>query len=99
MRQGARRARELGAVAVDDIDIEIIRVRDGGACWICDEAVDRAAVFPDPLSETTDHVIPISLGGDHTPENIALAHLKCNVAKGNKILEKEPAWRGRSQSA
>lgn len=92
MRQGARRAREAGAVAVDGIDIAGIRLRDDNTCWICDGRIDPSRSFPDPQSETTDHVVPISRGGSHTVDNIGLAHLSCNVVKGDKILEKRPRW-------
>jgi 5-methylcytosine-specific restriction endonuclease McrA len=35
------------------------------------------------MSTSIDHVLPIALGGQDTPENVHLAHLGCNVAKGN----------------
>ena len=35
---------------------------------------------------TNDHVIPISKGGSHTKENIALACRLCNSSKGNRML-------------
>ncbi len=34
-----------------------------------------------------DHIIPLSKGGSHTSDNIAPACPKCNIEKGNKILD------------
>ncbi|NKT05174.1 hypothetical protein GS485_11095 [Rhodococcus hoagii] len=41
-------------------------------------------VYPHPKSASLDHVIPLSCGGAHDPSNVALAHLACNVAKGDR---------------
>jgi 5-methylcytosine-specific restriction endonuclease McrA len=58
--------------------------RDGWVCGICDEPVDRAAPFPEPLSVSLDHVKPVSLGGSHTRDNTRCAHLRCNSKRGNR---------------
>ena len=34
---------------------------------------------------TVDHVIPISLGGPHTPSNLRPLCFACNVAKGASV--------------
>lgn len=31
-----------------------------------------------------DHVIPLTKGGNHELANVRLAHLRCNVSKGNR---------------
>ena len=36
------------------------------------------------MSPSLDHVVPLSLSGAHTPENVRLAHVRCNTAKGNR---------------
>lgn len=56
--------------------------RDGWVCGLCDEPVPPEAVYPDPLSASLDHVVPLSLGGAHSLENVQLSHLRCNVRKG-----------------
>jgi hypothetical protein len=33
---------------------------------------------------TLDHVIPVSLGGEHTPDNTQFAHLARNFAKRDR---------------
>jgi hypothetical protein len=56
--------------------------RDGWTCHICRAEVDPGARFPDPMSPTRDHLIPVVDGGDDTPENLRLAHLRCNSRRG-----------------
>lgn len=55
--------------------------RDRGICHLCQQKVDRATL-------TFDHIIPLSKGGAHSPENIAVAHYICNRDKKAQILEK-----------
>lgn len=38
-----------------------------------------------------DHIVPWSLGGAHTPQNLTVACAQCNWSKGNKTIEE---WRG-----
>lgn len=61
------------------VDYDAILLRDGYICHIC-----GAAVAPADLS--FDHVIPFCLGGSHTEDNIKVSHLRCNAAKGKKLL-------------
>lgn len=58
-----------------------ISERDGNRCHLCRKAVPDK-VWPHPLSPSLDHVIPLSRGGIHDPDNVKLAHLRCNVEKG-----------------
>jgi 5-methylcytosine-specific restriction endonuclease McrA len=37
------------------------------------------------MSATLDHVVPISVGGEHTRENVRCAHLRCNARRGNRV--------------
>lgn len=45
-----------------------------------------------PGADTIDHLIPRSLGGDNSVDNLAPAHHSCNSARGALPLE---AWRAR----
>lgn len=75
------------------IDLGILYRRDGGICHICgklcdwndftimeDGSLKVGANYP-----TRDHLIPKSKGGEHSYENIKLAHLRCNSLKGAKL--------------
>ncbi|MEU3528821.1 HNH endonuclease [Streptomyces sp. NPDC038707] len=59
--------------------------RDGRVCSLCDEAVDMTLAWPDPMSPSVDHIVPRSRGGLDVPQNVALAHLRCNVSKGIRV--------------
>lgn len=59
--------------------------RDGWRCGVCLCSVDGALAYPNPMSASLDHVIPLSKGGAHTRDNTQCAHLQCNVAKGAKL--------------
>lgn len=72
-----RRARKAGANCESFRTLDIYE-RDGWICGICEKPVDRELRYPDPKSASLDHVVPLSLGGDHTRANVRLAHLKCN---------------------
>lgn len=51
--------------------------RDGGKCHICRRACD-------PLRWHLDHLVPVSRGGQHTPDNVAVSHPKCNQSRGSR---------------
>ncbi len=52
--------------------------RDGYACQYCNRRGDRLPV---------DHVLPRSRGGETSWTNVVAACLKCNLRKGNRLLE------------
>lgn len=49
-------------------------------CWLCGQWIDPDIAWPDPMSATADHVIPVSKGGDNLGE-LRPAHLRCNVRR------------------
>lgn len=81
----ARRARLAGGRNGDAVMLAELLARDGYRCGICGDSVDADAAYPDPLSKSIDHIVPLSRGGAHSPENCQLAHLRCNVSKGAKL--------------
>ncbi|MDD6230406.1 MAG: HNH endonuclease [Lactimicrobium massiliense] len=59
-------------------------------CAICGKPVDFSLKFPDPMSPTIDHIIPIAKGGHPSDlANMQLAHLACNRAKSDKVLNRK----------
>jgi len=57
-------------------------------CAICGRPVDKSLKYPDPMSATVDHIIPVSKNGDPVSlDNLQLAHRCCNRAKSDKILK------------
>lgn len=82
-RHHARRALKKGATVGEPFTVAEIRERDGNRCHLCRRKVS-VKPYPHPLSASLDHVIPLTKGGMHERSNVRLAHLSCNVAKGNR---------------
>lgn len=82
-----RSALKRGAAAAERFTVAGIFERDGWTCGICLEPVEAGLVWPDPMSASLDHVVPLSAGGAHTPENVQCAHLVCNTRKGARLAE------------
>ena len=77
MLQHRRRAL-LHSAFIEDVRIDILYARDDGICKICNQPCGYQ-------DATIDHVLPLSLGGEHSYMNTQLAHLICNCKKRNKI--------------
>ena len=77
-----RDAIKRGAASSEAFSYREIYERDEWTCGICAGPVDRSLEWPDPMSVSLDHVIPLSKGGAHAPANAQCAHLVCNVRKG-----------------
>ncbi|MGW0626438.1 HNH endonuclease [Streptomyces sp. NPDC002758] len=88
-RYHRRRAQKRNTSSGEPVILSEIAERDGWRCHLCGDPVDPELSWPDPLSPSLDHVVPLSLGGPHTPENVRLAHLSCNSAKGNRGGEEQ----------
>lgn len=84
----SRRARMRNA-QIEDVDSLVIAQRDKYKCHICRKRVNMNLEHNDKYSPTMDHLIPISLGGDHTYANIRLAHRTCNSSKGNRAVNEQ----------
>ncbi|MBR4406045.1 MAG: HNH endonuclease [Bacteroidaceae bacterium] len=55
-------------------------------CAICGKPVDKSIKYPDPMSPTVDHIIPVSKNGDPVSlDNLQLAHRYCNRMKSDKL--------------
>lgn len=72
--ESRRRARMKG-VRVVRFDRAAIIARDGGRCHLCGTRCR-------PSEIELDHLVPLSAGGDHAPENVAVACRSCNRSRG-----------------
>lgn len=63
-----------------------VYLRDEGICQLCNEYVYLNVKYPDPMSPSLDHKIPISKGGTNALYNLQLTHLSCNIKRGNANL-------------
>lgn len=68
-----------------ELTVAELAERDGVACSICAEPVDLALAWPDRMSASRDHVVPVTHGGTNAADNLRLAHLSCNSRKGNRV--------------
>jgi 5-methylcytosine-specific restriction endonuclease McrA len=59
----------------ETIDLPRLAKRDGWQCHICKRKVTRK-------NWSHDHLVPLSVGGSHTWDNVALAHALCNSIRG-----------------
>lgn len=56
-------------------------LRDGLACAYCGSGVE------DGVKLTLDHIVPYSLGGGNTENNLVTCCAKCNSSRGNRPVE------------
>jgi 5-methylcytosine-specific restriction endonuclease McrA len=75
-----RRAAKLKLPTESIAPAEIFE-RDGWRCQLCGERVQKTKKYPDIMSPSLDHIVPLSLGGHHVRANVQLAHLFCNISK------------------
>lgn len=75
-----RRARIYG-VEHEAVSPRGVFERDGWVCGICSEAIGPTLHYPDPMSASVDHVIPLARGGFHLMDNCQASHLTCNMRK------------------
>lgn len=91
-RDAARRALKAGATVEKFTHAEVFE-RDDWVCGICGAGVDRDATFPSPRSASLDHIIPLSLGGEHSRANTRCTHLRCNIKRGNRVAPQDSSKR------
>lgn len=73
-----------------NISLKRLYARDKGICWLCGKPTDmndfrkdvHGNVICGESYPSIDHVVPVSRGGDHTWDNIRLAHRGCNSKRG-----------------
>lgn len=82
-----RRSRKLNAFVKRVYKIKIYE-RDEWMCKLCGEPVDPRIEYPNLLSASLDHIVPLANGGTHEPNNVQLAHFICNSRKGNRLPNK-----------
>lgn len=76
----ARRRARLLAATIEPFSYEAILWRDGHRCHICGGDVE-------PGTHHFDHVVPLARGGEHSYDNVRVAHAGCNQRKNAKLLE------------
>lgn len=85
-RERVRRRTLERSVRREPYTFRQIAERDGWACQICGDPVDRGEVVPHPMAPTIDHIIALANGGHDVPSNVQLAHFACNCGKSNRLV-------------
>lgn len=85
--QQERRSRKKSVAPVEIIYPGDIFRRDSWVCHLCHEVVDPLLGSQHPLMASVDHIIPVKDSNypGHVWENLATAHLQCNIRKSNKV--------------
>jgi len=86
-RNHRERAQKYGVEYQPGITTIKVCNRDGWVCALCGDPINPMITWPDDLSKSLDHIVPLSKGGGHTWTNVQAAHLRCNVDKGDALPE------------
>lgn len=87
VRTKARRAATRGALAVERVDPTLVFARDSWKCQICGVKTLRSKRGQShPKAPELDHIMPLSLGGDHSYQNTQCTCRSCNIAKGARPM-------------
>ena len=76
------------------ITLQKLYTLQNGICWICGEKCDFDDCSVDINGNfivgkwypSIDHIYPLSKGGSHSWDNVALAHHYCNTLKSDKVV-------------
>ena len=89
-----RRRKYMAGAIVEKFPSREIFDRDKWICQICLKPVDKELKYPDPMSKSLDHIIPIAAGGSHERKNVQLAHLVCNKRDNSRGTKRRWARHG-----
>ena len=68
------------------VERDLIALRDRFRCGICGGQVDTDLRHPDPFYGSIDHIVPVAEHGSSGLDNLQLAHLRCNLAKRDRLI-------------
>lgn len=75
----AKRRAAKSNLLVEPVSRAVVWDRDDGMCHICGQPANRN-------NWHLEHIIPLSRGGEHSYDNTAVRHPRCNLSKGAKRL-------------
>lgn len=80
----SRRRALIRSTSIGAVDLDLLWVRQCAVCALCNQRIDHSLAWPEPMSRSVDHIVPLSKGGTHEQANLAWTHLVCNLKKGAK---------------
>lgn len=90
--QYSARARHYGVLYDNTITLKKVIKRDKNICQICGTPCnenDKTWGSNGPLYPSIDHITALANGGNHTWDNVQLAHCICNSIKRDLVYAKE----------
>lgn len=87
-----RRAELMKKAFRTSVSFKDIYQRDGGTCKICGLPVAYDKTPKEVWAATIDHIVPLSQGGVHHPDNCQLAHRLCNSLKLQGMADFHVDW-------
>lgn len=73
-----RRRKTFRNNRIETVNPSVVFQRSSYKCELCGKKINMKHKFPHPQSPTIDHIVPISLGGEHSYRNVRAAHMICN---------------------
>lgn len=83
-RQAEQRRVRHAMRALREWDTDDLVEAHGTVCHLCLTDIDISLSWPDRRSLSADHLVPISLDGEDTLDNVRPSHLRCNTIRGNR---------------
>ena len=90
--EARRRAKIKEAMKDNDITLSALFKRDGGVCYLCggrcsyeDYTTIQGQKISGDWYPSIDHVVPLAKGGEHSWQNVKLAHRRCNYIKKDML--------------
>lgn len=71
----------------DDINHLLLFELFNWQCFVCKKPIDRYVRKPNWMAATLEHIVPLCKGGTHTWDNVSVSHLRCNLMKGDSLLD------------
>lgn len=91
-KEHLRRAMLRGGLA-RSVNIQTLRASQGDKCFYCKIDMDFDVMRGyNAKRASIEHVLPLARGGYHTPDNVVLACLGCNLSKNDKTVEEYEVW-------
>lgn len=76
--------RSVRTLTHDGYTIAEVAERDNWTCHLCGRKVPKKSPKSwHPMKASIDHIVPISDGGHDVRSNVRLAHLHCNIKRGD----------------
>lgn len=77
--------RNRAGAHIKESDLEAIILRQCGECKTCGDDIGT-------VPWEIDHIIPVSVGGSHSPANLQILCKRCNRAKDNGSMREFELW-------